>query len=173
MRKKKDQEVIDVLDATNDALTHLHENYQGKLFVKYTNMIEHPLYVNLQKKLNGKSETDKAEAVPLVADEIFAEYLEDSSKKTNKSYFDFLVKFVSLFRECINQIRKTEGTTKEYTQVTNAETVPDLCNDFITDFMETHDYFALDPNELIEIIQHFSNWLYESKHTMSRLTLLS
>ncbi len=84
----------------------------------------------------------------------------------------FLVKFVSLFRECINNIKKREDGA-EASQYESADGVPDLCNEFITEFMETNDNFSLETTELIEIIQHFCNWLYDSKYTTSRLTLLS
>jgi hypothetical protein len=87
----------------------------------------------------------------------------------------FLTKFVILFRECINIFRQNTdaNSTLEFTQNNSSDTVPDLCNEFITDFMENNDNFGLDTTELIEIIQHFCNWLYENKYTTSRLTLLS
>lgn len=91
---------------------------------------------------------------------------------TNREYFSFLLKFVTLFRECINHFRPSTDST-EFTQTHTADGVPDLCNEFITEFMENNDSFGLDTTEVIEIIQHFCNWLYENKHTTSRLTLLS
>ena len=73
-----------------------------------------------------------------------------------------------LFRECINQ-KKGEN----YTETESAEIVPDMCNDFVSDFLEGYDFFGLDVNELIDIIQHCCHWLWENHHTTSRLTLIS
>lgn len=82
-----------------------------------------------------------------------------------------------MFRECINQIRKGDKSESDptyipFTQINNAEHVPDSCNEFITEFMDPNDYFGLETNELIEAIQHFCYWLYVNQHTTSRLTLL-
>ena len=107
-------------------------------------------------------------------DDIFYLYLREVSKKTNKEYFHFLFKFVFLFRECINRLKKVDKPENEvdYTQTANAETVPDTCNEFITEFMDPNDYYGLDTSELIEAIQHFCYWLYVNHYTTSRLTLL-
>lgn len=105
-------------------------------------------------------------------DEIFSKYLEEGSKESNKEYFEFITKFVILFRECINK-NKDDETGEEFCTKCNADNVPDMCNEFITDFMEGFDYFGLDTMELIEIIQHLCNWLYENKFTTSKLSLVS
>lgn len=105
-------------------------------------------------------------------DEIFAKYLEDAYKESNKDYFEFITKFVILFRECINK-HKNDNSGDEHSAKNNADNVPDMCNEFITDFMEGFDYFGLDTMELIDIIQHLCNWLYENKFTTSKLSLVS
>ena len=105
-------------------------------------------------------------------DEIFSKYLEETYIDSNKDYFEFIVKFVILFRECINK-HNDDNTGEEYSPRNNADNVPDMCNEFITDFMEGFDYFGLDTMELIEIIQHLCNWLYENKFTTSKLSLVS
>jgi len=112
-------------------------------------------------------------------DGLFYLYLREFSKKTNKNYFWFLLKFVVLFREFINQkkneyIRKEAETEdkKEYTQLYNAENIPDICNDFYIEFMEPKNFFGLNQNELIEVIQHYCYWLYSQKYTQAHLFLL-
>jgi hypothetical protein len=93
--------------------------------------------------------------------------------KTNKSYFDYIFKFVLLFRECFNKLKSSEvNTPNEYTQMFGAESVPDICNEFIVEFMEPEEFYGLDTNELIEVIQHLCHWLYGNGYTTSRLTLL-
>lgn len=105
-------------------------------------------------------------------------YLKDVSNKTNQDYFWFMNKFIITFRECVNQLRanlvKPEDTTevkKTYTQIYNAETLPDICNDYFMEFMEPHKFFGLNMDELIELIQHFCYWLYKQNFTTSHLTL--
>ena len=112
-------------------------------------------------------------------DELFILYLKEFSKKTNKDYFWFMIKFVVLFRECINTLRqklvRTEDQSlnkKLYTEIYNAETVPEMCNDFFVEFMEPFNFFGLNKDELIELIQHFCYWLYSKQYTQSHLTLL-
>ena len=112
-------------------------------------------------------------------DGLFYLYLREFSKKTNKDYFWFLIKFIVLFREFVNLKKKdmlkkdilTENK-KEYSQMFNAETIPDICNDFYIEFMEPHNFYGLNHGELIEVIQHFCYWLYSNKYTQAHLYLL-
>jgi hypothetical protein len=157
------------MDLVNDSFEHLFTHYKALLFPKVPSYTEHNLYL----KVKERSEAADPELVVIkTADEVFAKYILEVFGKTNKDYFLFVTKFVILFRECINKY-KTVESGDEFTKVTSAETVPDLCNEFITEFMEQNDYFGLDTNELIEIIQQFCYWLYENKFTTSRLTLVS
>lgn len=112
-------------------------------------------------------------------DELFFLYLKEFSGKTNKDYFWFMIKFIVLFRECINSLRENlvkkedqDEKNKLYTQIYNAETVPEICNDFFVEFMEPYQFFGLYKDELIELIQHFCYWLYSKQYTQSHLTLL-
>ena len=112
-------------------------------------------------------------------DQLFFLYLKEFSDKTNKEYFWFMIKFIVLFRECINTLRlnlvkkEDQSEKKEYyTEIYNAETVPEICNDFFVEFMEPYNFFGLNKDELIELIQHFCYWLYSKQYTQSHLTLL-
>ena len=109
-------------------------------------------------------------------DQLFFLYLKEFSDKTNKDYFWFMFKYIILFRECINNLRKNlikaEYQNKSYSQIYNAETVPEICNDFFLEFMEPYDYFGMNKDELIELVQHFCYWLYYKRFTKSHLTLL-
>ena len=55
------------------------------------------------------------------------------------------------------------------------ETLPELCNEFYTDFMENNHFFGVDSddekNEIIEVIQHFCIWLFKNEYTKSKLSL--
>lgn len=178
----------------SDALRH----YQSEINTNYTNIETYPLYKividnwdkenpdieqesyldDYKNKKNQKPEDLKKIKSPCI-DGLFYLYLKEFSKKTNKDYFWFMVKFIILFRESIN-IQKKNMVIKEiiaeekneFTQLYNAEEIPELCNDFCLDFMEPHQFFGLNKDELIELIQHFCFWLYTNQYSMSHLTLL-
>ena len=106
-------------------------------------------------------------------------YLREFSKKTNKNYFWFLLKFIVLFREFINKKKKDSvnkeiltANKKEYFQIFNAENIPEICNDFYIEFMEPKYFFGLNQTELIEVIQHYCFWLYSNKYKQAHLFLL-
>lgn len=111
-------------------------------------------------------------------DHLFFLYLKDFSSKTNSNYFWFINKFIILFREGINLIKKDNvkeeyKTDKEkvFTQLFSAEGISDSFNDFFLEFMNPKKYFGLNENELIELAQHFCFWLFQHKYTYSFLTL--
>ena len=176
-------------------LSDIFRQCQNQLFTKYENVEKYPLYQLIlenwdkdkpnieqecffddnQQSNNGYLKKIKSPCV----DGLCYLYLREFSKKTNKDYFWFIIKFVVLFRECINQkknnfVRKEVMTDnkKEYSQIYNAEAIPEMCNDFYIEFMEPHEFFGLNQNELIELIQHFCYWLYSNQYTQSHLTLL-
>ena len=137
--------------------------------------IEHESYLDDSRNKN-KNEPLKKIKQPNV-DSLFYLYLKEFSTKTNKDYFWFIVKFIVLFREGINILKKdmvTEevinGDKTEFTQIYNAEEIPEVCNDFFLDFMEPKRFFGLNKEELIELIQHFCFWLYTNMYCPSHLT---
>jgi hypothetical protein len=114
-----------------------------------------------------------------MADDIFYEYIIHAKPQINKNYFILLVKFIILFRECFNVTKKSQAgevnnIKKEYSRSVNAESLPDLCNEFVTEYMEQNNYFGIesahDRDEIIDLIQHFCAWLYFNGYTQSRLT---
>ena len=144
---------------------------------KETPDIEQESYLDDSRNKN-KSEPLRKIKSPCV-DGLFYLYLKELSKKTNKDYFWFVVKFVVLFRESINIQKKNmvtkelvNGDKTEFTQIYNAEEIPETCNDFFLDFMEPNKFFGLNKEELIELIQHFCFWLYTNMYCASHLTLL-
>lgn len=119
-----------------------------------------------QEKINNKN-----------LDEIFYSYLNEFYRQTNNEYFHFMFKFVILFRQSINRLKSPDtynppNPTNYFSQHNNAEGVPDMCNDFVTEFMEPKDYYGMDVMELIEVIQHLCYWLFIKNYTTSRLTLV-
>ena len=150
--------------------------FKDKFLTPYNKIIDNPLLRLINSHLSNTNNGTVKEN-PKHCDEIFYDYLNDVSNKTNEKYFLFIFKFIVLFRECINKFKRTDqNIEQEYCETHGAESAPDLCNEFIIDFMELNNYFGLNSedqkNEFIEIIQHFCLWLYENGHTSSRLTLL-
>jgi hypothetical protein len=149
----------------------IFDKYHTDLFKTLQSDEEHNFRKLISQNWHTPAEKIKANA-SINCDDVFFLYLQDISFKTNREYFHFLFKFILLFRECINKLKRTEESTMDYTSSNNAENVPDTCNEFITEFMDPNDYYGLDTNELIEAIQHFCSWLYYNQYTTSRLTLL-
>jgi hypothetical protein len=165
-RKSIENEKKEIVSQTSSGFEHLIQ-YYGNILKLDENKENHNFYKCLLLYYN---QTPSSET-PKKADEVFAQYVYDAHCQVSKSYFDFLLKFVILFRHCLNVYRGTG--TEDFSQVNEADSSPDLCNEFITEFMENNQNFGLDANEVIDLIQHFCYWLYENKYTTSRLTLVN
>jgi hypothetical protein len=174
-RKKGEIETFHTLtDFSEHVFQEIYIKYKQHLPKEYGTINDNPFLRKIKENINLEKNENKVKN----CDEVFFEYLKDISSKCNKNYFVFAYKFVVLFRECINKFKINEiDKAKDYTEVYNSDQVPDLCNEFITEFMENADYFGLNSednkNELIEIIQHFCFWLFDNGYTTSRLTLLT
>ena len=90
------------------------------------------------------------------------------------------MKFILLFRECFDISKNKNISEANKQQVTNKispEGLPDLCNEFYGEFLESNNFFGIDDqderNEIIDIIQHFCIWLFKNDYTKSKLSLAS
>lgn len=107
-------------------------------------------------------------------DQAIVKYLNFVGSKSSKSFFHFACKFNILFREYINNSKSSnELLVHPFSEHNSAENVPESCNDFVVNFLEANSFFGLDMIEVIDEIQHFCAWLYDSGYTMSMLTLVS
>jgi hypothetical protein len=109
-------------------------------------------------------------------DEVFADYIIKMANYVNPTYMIRLLIFITLFRECVNIVNKDkiryEG--KEYSEITNSEDVPEVSNDFITEFLDADtNTFDISKEEAIDLTQNFCHWLYENNFTCSKLSLIS
>ena len=130
--------------------------------------------MNLPVKDNNENFNIKVQSYNL--DCVFFFYLKEFYKSVNKVYFWFILKFIILFREFLNQTRKNfvkNGENKDFTQLYNAEIIPEMFNEFLLDFMESYDYFGLNKNELIELMQHFCYWLNINRYSQTQLSLIN
>lgn len=156
----------------------IFNRYSEEIFF-HTDAESDPFYTLIKTREQTKEteqEANKEEGINSI-DEVFYAYLKEFYSQTNNEYFHFMCKFIILFRQSINKLKSPDtynppNPKNYYCQHNNAEGVPDLCNDFVTEFMEPKDYFGMDVMELIEIIQHLCHWLFTNNHTTSRLTLV-
>ena len=175
LRRKVENETWLVLtDYIEQIFNEIYVKYRKYLLRDYSSSNDNPFLRKIKENINLEKNENKIKN----CDEVFFEYLKDICSKCHKTYFLFAFKFVVLFRECINKFKTNEiDKSKDYTEVYNSDQVPDLCNEFITEFMENADYFGLNSeenkNEWLEIIQHFCFWLFDNGYTTSRLTLLT
>ena len=124
-------------------------------------------------------------------DDIFAEYLNFVARKTRKEYYAKALSFAFLFRECVNEagerlneekkllpqelfpINGGVGKNEDYCLTNNAEQVPDVSNEFITNFLSEKKLDALFPStEAIDLTQNLCHWLFINGYTCSKLSLI-
>ncbi len=196
-----------------------------KCFKEMKHFTDHPILNSLFNNLSCPHEKKER-----TADDEFIEYLKVIKEETNATYFNFVLKFILLFRECLNLSKKKSNETnktnenpsqsgisnpnqnpneipqsennKEINNIENKEEnekenekdkenkdkfdsiefssensgdcLPELCNEFYTEFLEKNNFFGFTEQfkaEIIEIIQHFCFWLFQNEYTKSKLSL--
>ena len=195
--KENEEEKEVELNKIKDILTKIFEQCKEQIFNDIENIEKYSFYnlicenwnkpeTNLfppEERFCFNSQIRKGETPSKIdsfnLDQLFFNYLKEFSKKVNDDYLWFMTKFIVLFRECINvknkDFVKPENKTEKrelFTQIYNAETVPENCNYFFLDFLQPYGNFGLNKDELIELVQHFCHWLYVNQYTQSHLTLL-
>eukprot|EP01022_Parablepharisma_sp_SALTPOND_P013627 TRINITY_DN182_c0_g2_i1.p1 TRINITY_DN182_c0_g2~~TRINITY_DN182_c0_g2_i1.p1 ORF type:complete len:427 (+),score=53.64 TRINITY_DN182_c0_g2_i1:1754-3034(+) len=124
-------------------------------------------------------------------DEIFAEYLDSVARVVNKECYRQVLKFVFLFRECLNHYgerlnkskqepagynlgsngKAEEGKQEEYCMNNNAEQAPEVSNEFVTLYLDEVKA-SFGKMDAIELTQNFCGWLFNSGYTCSKLSLI-
>ena len=90
-------------------------------------------------------------------------------KEANQTYFVLILKFIILFRECFNNSRSKKADSglaegEEASTKVQPETLPELCNEFYTEFMENNEFFGIsDEKEKNEISRNTPVFLCSSK----------
>lgn len=180
---KSDSLTIDVRSFIDIVFNDIYLTNQMYCYLKITKPDDHPFFSFIIKQQGSNL------MIGSTCDEILYSYILLLASKANKDYFAFGFKFVVLFRECINKYKNIElennrevlkeeikEDIKEFTQVYDAEQIPEMCNEFLTDFLHSANYFGIDlvyQGEFCKIIQHFCFWLYENNYTSSKLLFLS
>ena len=100
-------------------------------------------------------------------------YLNHIAKICNENYYEKLIVFITLFREYINIFHKTSNN-KEYTTIKNAQDVPDICNEFINEFLfpdKNEINFGLEKQEVIDLTTNLCSWMYTHDFTELKIYL--
>ena len=216
-RKKKEKDNFNINDIINNVFDSIFVSYGDKCFSHPKSFKDNFILNSLVNNLDISNKIEKN------ADEEFYEYLISFKDECNSNFFSLILKFILLFREClnlhhsekINNIEKLLDKNQngengyfendnnennningdnnssinfnmgndennindkiEYSCNYNGETIPELCNEFYTNFLEGNNFFGIidekERVEIIEIIQHFCTWLYKKKYTKSKLSL--
>ena len=86
---------------------------------------------------------------------------------------------MTLFREHINLVnKKKEGNenNKDYTEIEDAENVPEYCNSFINQFLfpnKNSNDFSISKDESIDLIQNICYWMYDNNFTSKKICLMN
>ena len=126
-------------------------------------------------------------------DEIFALYLWRISQKVNQDFYRTVLAYTILFRECLHELGwakkiESEGLKLEedpelkdkmendpFCLTQNAEHAPEICNEFVTVFMEhkRNAQFDISKPDQIDLTINLCHWLFENQFTCSKLTMIS
>ena len=153
----------------------LRERNRTKNISYYENSSRHPFFQKIYEFKNNPNR-QQLDGESAKSDEVFAEYVLKMSNYCNPCYFVKVLKFVTLFRECANILNKEKikGEGKTYTEMSSAEDIPDISNEFITEFLDPDgNVFDINKEEAIDLTQNFCHWLYENNFTCSKLSLIS
>jgi len=106
-------------------------------------------------------------------DDVFFEYLVKVSKMCKDEYFYKILKFILLFRECLNYINREKTGNSEYADISNPEDAPEISNEFVTEFMEDENQFNYNKEEVIDLTQNLCQYMYDNNFTCSKLSLIN
>ncbi len=137
----------------------------------------------------------------LSADEILGQYLRDVASKTNELFYRMMIRFILLYRECLNEYgwqKKAEAecreakqtleeknitarlatyrdimSTHEFCGINNAEVAPEICNEFVTTFLEKQKDVGLERLDSIDYTRNLCHWLFINGHTCSKLSMIN
>lgn len=121
--------------------------------------------LNNHEKSNEETEKEPEKPVQTI-DKVILIYLKECSGKANKEFFEILTKFGILLREGINTINQD----KEYCSKNTSEEIPKMLNNIIEEFFQPNFFFGIEISELIDLIAHFSFWLYTNNFSTLKVT---
>ncbi len=153
---------------------NIRQKIRERKMKEYSKIEDHPFLGRFLKDIhdiNLNIENEKT-----VTDLVLINYLNKMSVYCNEKYYEKLIIFVTLFREHINIINQDKvENDKVFSEVKEAEDVPESSNEFITDFLFPEDQeseFGLSKDEAIDLTRNLCNWMYMNNFTCSKLFLL-
>jgi hypothetical protein len=153
---------------------NIKEKIKERKMKEYLKIEEHPFLGRFLKDKHDINMNYEDEKIP--TDLVLINYLNKMSVHCNEKYYEKLIVFVTLFREHINIINKDKvKNSKEFSEVIDAEDVPESSNEFITDFLypdEQEKEFNICKEESIDLTINLCNWMYMNNFTCSKLFLL-
>ena len=136
----------------------------------YKEYTEHPLYsqlykihVELMKKENAKESTMKNMEGKEV-DVILAKYLERVSKLTHKEYYEKVVLFTLLYRECLDEL----GPNLELGSTVAA--IPTISNEVVTAAVQQSG-MSITKAEVVALTMNLCWWLLSNGYTTYRIRI--
>ena len=142
-----------------------------------------------KRNYDNLSSNDRQE---MLVDEIFSLYLYRMSNRINQFYYKIVMAYVIFFRECLNEygwgkkiesegIRldnnpdlKKDIETKQFCLVNNAEHAPEICNEFVTVYMEyKKNLLDIPKHDQIDLTINLCHWLFQCQFTCSKLTMIA
>ena len=150
----------------------LYQEDEEKTIKKYDSLEDHPFLNQFRNDCHDiyKNVINLHE----ITDKIFIDYLNKMSAYCNKEYYIKLIKFLTLFREYINNINPIMKDNKEYTEINDAENIPKFCNMFLNDFLypdNKESNFGFTKEESIDLIQNICYWIYDNNFTSCHIIL--
>lgn len=153
---------------------NIKEKIKERKMKEYFKIEDHPFLGRFLKDKHDININYEDEKIP--TDLVLINYLNKMSVHCNEKYYEKLIVFVTLFREHINIINKDKvKNSKEFSEVIDAEDVPESSNEFITDFLypdEQEKEFNICKEESIDLTINLCNWMYMNNFTCSKLFLL-
>jgi hypothetical protein len=64
-------------------------------------------------------------------------------------------------------------TTHEFCGINNAEVAPEICNEFVTTYLEKQKDVGLERLDSIDYTRNLCHWLFINGHTCSKLSMIN
>lgn len=179
-RAKIENETMDINNICESVFDSIYKGNHKDGLYELKDKLEDVFLLNKLIHSDDK-ETDKTK---ITCDSAFLQYLNDFKDKTNANYFQLMLKFTILFRECFNKSKNKDDKvdkqeqkedTKGDSSNLSPENLPEMCNEFYSTFMDANDFFGMtddEKKEIIDLIQHFCIWLYKKEYTKCKLSLI-
>jgi hypothetical protein len=175
----------DFLPLSNESLDKSSFKSYWKIYEKVKFYYENP---QILKKILNSTSNDFTEKIKnsayadynkkLTCDDLFGIYLSEISSHVNQTFYKSITILLKQYRDCMNllgwelwELYKDlleEKTELEYCEVKNAELLPEICNEFLNEFLPVK-LPSFDKHIACVAICEFCDWIYKSKFTHIRL----